>query len=131
MATLINTITVSGVPSVTDTAVYTNATCAQANTAEVFEAKLDAADGRWFIEIDNTGNANNITVSNLAGGYVGASTSEAGVVNAGSKAVVYADSAACKSFDGKIQLKLTPASGTLASGGVKLHAVQFIPAECK
>lgn len=131
MATLINTITVKGNALLTDTSLFTAPTVSAADTAEEFEAAVNAADGSWFVEIDNTEGSGDVTASLLAGDFVGAGTAELGAVKAGTKAVVFADSAVCKA-GGKIRVALTPAGGAaLATCGVKLHAVQFLPAECK
>lgn len=131
MATLINTITVKGISSLAETTDYTMPTQSVAGQAEEFEAVVNAADGRWFIELDNSNGSSDVTASFLAGDYVGAKNAELGTVKADGKALIFADSA-CFKTGGKLRFKLTPASGAaLATCGIKLHAVQFLPTECK
>ena len=132
MATLINTITVNSTSALAETTVYTVPTQSVADAAEEFEASVNAADGNWFVEIDNSDGGTDVTVSLLAGDFVGARTVSVGTVKAAAKAVIFADSATCKATGGNIHLELKPASGvSLSTCGIKMHAVQFLPAECK
>ncbi len=131
MATTINTISVNSIPSVTDTGLYTAATNTATVGAEIFEARLDAADGKWFIEIDNTESGSKLEIALVGGSYVGARTGNIGSINPESKAIIYVDSSMCKGDDGMIYISVKPKVGSLAANNVKLHLVQLLPVENK
>lgn len=128
MATLINTITVTKASILADTNTYTSATVGTTNRKEEFEAEISAADGNWHIEISNEANSFPINVELVAGDYVGAKSMSIGSVMAGHTAVLRIDSSVCKLKNGKVRIGLKPSEGqSLSGGGVKLHAIQFLP----
>ena len=96
--------------------------------SETFGAAIEAADGKSFFIINNENGSADINVSLSMGDFVGAANTEAVSVAKGKMAVLFADSAYCKTAEGMLNIKLTPpASVSLADSGVKLAAVQFLP----
>lgn len=124
MNTTVDTITINKLNTVTDFSSSTAASETDVNDAATFEARIDAADGRWFIEIDNTEGSTDASVTIKSGAYVGAANVNAGTVRAGSTSILFADSALCKNSDGRIQLEIKPAVE------VKVRAAQLLPAKC-
>ncbi len=132
MTTAIKTITVTKCDSAADTSEYTAAASNQAGGGEIFEAEISAADGKWYFEVDNTANTDRVTVFTPSRGKPKTYKENIGTVKAKSKAVIYAESRECISDEGKMQIELRPDAGkNLSSGGVKVHAVQFLPVETK
>lgn len=132
MATLINTITAFGAAPIAEVDSFTSATAGMPDQEEVFEADISTVDGRWYIEVSNTSNGYPVDIFMVPGGYVGENNKTIGSIRAGHVAVFCNDSSACRQKNGKIRIGIRPAAGqTLLSGGVKLHAVQFLPMEAK
>lgn len=132
MATLIKTITIYGSPSVTDANDWTAATNGTSGGEEEFEAKINAADGRWHIAISNASNSTPVKVHYVQGDYVGAKSTLMGSVTAGSTCLICFDSSACKFQNGKVKIRLVPAAQqSLAGANVALQAVEFVPVETK
>lgn len=125
MATMINTITVNKANYLTDTMTWVTASSVAGNGTAIFEARVSAPDGRWFIELDNCDGDNDASVVLKGGAFVGAADVRVGAVEAGRTAILFADSAICKNSEGNIQLEVTNARD------IKLRAVEFLPAECK
>lgn len=127
MATIIKLTTVKGTSVATALEEYTAPTQSAAGLSEDFCAAIEAADGKGFFVINNEGGSSDIGVSLVAGNYVGAAETVPVTVAKGSTAYLFADSALCKA-DGALCIRLTPSAGvSLASSGIKLAAVQFLP----
>ncbi len=127
MATTIKLTTVKtgSVPTIMEE--YTTPTNSAAGASEDFYAPIEAADGKGFFVINNEGGSADVDVSLTSGDFVGKADTKPVTVGAGSTAVLFADSALCKTKDG-LGLRLTPAAGAALNGcGVKLAAVQFLP----
>lgn len=132
MTTAIKTITVTKCDSAVDTGEFTAAANNQPGGGEIFEAEISAADGKWFFEVDNTANTDKVTVFTPSKDRVKTYKENIGTVKANSRAVIYAESWECISDEGKVQIELRPDAGkNLSAGGVKVHAVQFLPVETK
>lgn len=128
MATSVKTITVRFGTNVTDTNDFTKATNSQTDKPEEFEAEIEAADGKWYFDIDNSAGDGVVYVS--VAGNMG--TRLIGLVRTNSRGVMVADSSACLADNGKMRIAIAPTPGkSLADMGVKVQAVQFIPVECK
>ncbi len=107
---------------------YTSPTKSTAGEAEIFGAAIVAADGKSFFIVNNENGSADLSVSLTAGDFVGAADTDPVTVAKGSTAVLFADSAYCKTAEGLLSLKLTPPAGTaLTACGVKLAAVQLLP----
>lgn len=129
MATIINVTTVKTASLPTIMEEYVSPTQSAADTPEDFYAPIEAADGKGFFLINNEGGSSAVDVSLTAGEFVGKADTAPVTVAKGSTALLFADSALCKTKDG-LGIRLTPAAGTaLNSCGVKLSAVQFLPVE--
>lgn len=132
MATTISKITVDSAAKLVDSTSHTMPSAGTTNASEEFEAAISAADGNWYIEISNENGNNAVSVTLVGGSYVGAGDVALGKIEAGRSAVFCADSALCRTADGKIRIKLTPTEGSaLVNNDLKLRAVQFLPVETK
>jgi len=128
MATTIKLTTVSKSSAASIIESYTSPTVSTADEAEVFGAAIQTADGKGFFVIDNQNGTADLGVSLTAGDYVGAADTDPVSVAKGKTAVLFADSAYCKTANGVLNLKLTPPAGVaLAACGVKIAAVQLLP----
>lgn len=128
MATIIKLTTVNKSSAATAIEGYTSPTVGTAGEDEVFGAAVEAPDGKGFFVINNESGTADLNVSLAAGDYVGAADTEPVSLAKGKTAVLFADSAYCKTADGLLTVKLTPPAGVaLASCGVKLAAVQLLP----
>ena len=127
MATKINITTVRTPSKAVAAEDYTVPTKTVAGATEDFCAPIEAADGRAFFVINNEEGASNVEVCLVAGEYVGSADGDSQVVEKGSTAYLFPDSSLCKK-DGELYIRLTPtASANLASSGIKVAAVQFLP----
>lgn len=124
MTTVVETITINKLNTLTDFMPSTPADRTGESGAATFEAKIEAADGKWFIEIDNTDGSADAAVTIKSGAYVGAANVNAGTVGAGRRSILFADSSLCKNSDGRIRLEITPATE------IKVRAAQLLPAKC-
>ena len=127
MATTIKLTTVKTASVAVKAEQYTVPTESGTGAYEDFCAPIEAADGKSFFIINNENGSSDVAVSLVAGDYVGGADTDAVTVATGECAFLFADSALCKA-DGMLWIRLTPsASAALASCGVKLTAVQFMP----
>lgn len=124
MTTVVDTITINKLNTLTDFLRSTPAEGTDANGAATFEVRIDAADGKWFIEIDNTDGSADAAVTIKGGAYVGAANVNAGTVAVGHKSILFADSSLCKNSDGRIQFEVKPGSE------IQVRAAQLLPARC-
>lgn len=115
MATKIPVTTVNGLYKLT----AVNAL--EGSEASEFAAELSSADDRCFFIVDNAAGDTAVTVSLTPGAYSGGEVRTLGKVEAGDTALLYVDSAFCKTADG-LGLTVSP-----SGAGTKLSAVQFLP----
>lgn len=115
MAITIPVTTVKNLYDLTEMAVLTN------TSGTDYAAKIDAADDRSFFLVDNTDGSAEVTVSLEHGDYSGGADVTVGSVAKGKTALLYVDSAFCKTGEG-LALKLSP-----VNVGTKLSAIQFLP----
>ncbi len=125
MATTVNTTTVSSANALTNLHEYTAATVSTVGVSETFKAPVSAADGNFFIIIDNTANNSLVTCTLVDSEFGGTIPVKRGHVSSGMQGVMFVESASCKN-DGCINFQISPsASGNL--NNVKVGVVQFLP----
>ena len=96
--------------------------------SDEFRVPLEAADGKWYIILDNTNGTFPVTVSIPSGDFVKGKEKTLGEAEMGYNTIFCADSAFCKTSDGKIRFKITPpAANALHGCGLKVRVFQFLP----